>query len=435
MKKTELRSTTRGLIVGVLILAIMLSTPIIALAAGFTPGTIVYCNAETYLNLRSSPQGEIVGQIKRGAELTIMSNVDRDGYYQVRVNATGENGFAYGTYLSAEKVEPIRQATREEKDISSRYLEGEILYVNSADRLRLRTKASTDDSSKVIRWLETDEAVVVLNTKVTNGFLYVQTVNDQLKGYAYAGNLSNTKVSDEQNSDATWPVGTIAYANVEKRLLYREGPAKSYNSLGYILRNDEVRILNDYVENNYIYVEIVKNGNRGYIDTRYLVRKYNFKFDDEWEINTLAYSNEENDLPMRQTPYEEAEIISYIPSNGIVCVLTTVKVNGYIFVRSLDTGYTGYIYSDSLVVVEDLCECPPDIRLAVGTCLYVTDEGKLNLREEPKKSSRRLDQLVPGTEVQLLSGERNNGYLYVYVTQTGKTGYVDANFLTFVKPE
>lgn len=435
MKKTERRSITRGLMVGILILAMMLSTPIVALAAGFTPGTTVYCCAETKLNLRATPQGEIVGQIKRGEQLTIMSNVDRNGYYQVRVNSTGENGFAYGQYLTTEKVEPIKQPTREERATASRYLEGEILYVASAERLRLRTKASTDDSSKLIRWLETDEAVVVLNTKVTNGFLYVQTVSDQLKGYAYAGQLSTTKVNDEQNSDVTWPIGTIAYANVEKRLLYREGPAKSYNSCGYILRNDEVRILNDYVENNYIYVEIVKNGNRGYVDTRYLVKKYNLKFDDEWQVNAIAYSNEEDLLPIRETPYEESKIISHIPPNGIVWILSTVKVNGYVLVRSFDTGYTGYAYSDSLVLVEDLCECPSNIGLTAGTVLYVTNEGKLNLREEPKKGGKLIVQLKPGTEVQLLSGERNNGYLYVYVTQTGQRGYVDANYLTFVQPE
>ena len=363
MKKTEHRSITRGLIVGVLILTMMLSTPIVALAAGYTPGTTVYCCAETKLNFRAAPQGEIIGQIKRGEQLTIMSNIDRDGYYMVRRVSTSELGYAYGQYLTTEKVEPIKSPTREQQDIANRYLEGEILYVQSAERLRLRTKASTDDSSKLIRWLETDEAVVVLDTKVTNGFLYVQTITDQLKGYAYAGQLSPTKVNDDQDSDVTWPIGTIAYANVEKRLLYREGPAKSFKQLGYILRNDEVRILNDYVENNYIYCEVVKNGNRGYFDTRYLVKKYNLKFDDEWQVNALAYSNEEDLLPIRETPYEDSAIISHIPPNGIVWILNTIKVNGYVLVRSLDTGYAGYAYSDSLVLVEDLCECPSDIRL------------------------------------------------------------------------
>jgi len=89
-----------------LVLVIIMSLiTVSASAERISAGSYAYINVNDYLRLRDSSQGTIVGQVKRGTRVYVISGPDRNHYYQIELN--GGCYFVYGgdnwEYLSYTK--------------------------------------------------------------------------------------------------------------------------------------------------------------------------------------------------------------------------------------------------------------------------------------------------------------------------------------------
>lgn len=162
-----------------------------ATAEGFPIGSIAYVCADTRLNLRAEPQGEIIGDIARGKTVTILSKIDRNGYYFIRVNQTGQECYAYGEYLELKELSSTTVSSSDTSNSNSsisidyseasKYAKGDILYVISNQKLNLRKKASRK-SDRII-YLNYGDTLEVISTKVKNNYILVKDLSTNKIGY------------------------------------------------------------------------------------------------------------------------------------------------------------------------------------------------------------------------------------------------------------
>lgn len=147
-----------------------------------------YVNADTKLNLRREPQGEIIGKLPRGETVTILSEIDRNGYYHIRVDKTGLECYAYGEYLTVlyeNKTQETTNNTVKNENYSSQIekdeLEGKILVVVSQKQLNMRKKANKN--AERIKYLEYGDKLKAISGKVKNGYILVRDLQDGKVGY------------------------------------------------------------------------------------------------------------------------------------------------------------------------------------------------------------------------------------------------------------
>lgn len=190
--KRNSRTITLGAVIGALalIICIMTQTTMVASAAGMPKGSIAVVNVETKLNLREKPQGKIIDKIARGKHVTILSEIDRNGYYRIRVNETGLECYAYGEYLEFLHAEiapkqpsvniPEQETTREggnEKIVS----QDAILVVTSDLKLNMRNGPSKDKGR--IQYLYDGDRLKVVSSEVKNNYVQVQDLRTGIIGY------------------------------------------------------------------------------------------------------------------------------------------------------------------------------------------------------------------------------------------------------------
>ena len=204
MKTTFGALTTRTLAI-CMILIMLIATPTIAMAGGLAAGSTAYVCADTFLNLREEPQGEIIGQIARGETVTILSGPDRNSYYHIKVNKTGKVCYAYGQYLTADKVEKnVRTKTQNKKDkkviecplcdVCLENCDENVYYVTSKRWLNLREGPSMD--TKRIMKLYHGVILIVLDDEPINHFVKVMVLDDGTEGYVHTDYISQDPPAD-----------------------------------------------------------------------------------------------------------------------------------------------------------------------------------------------------------------------------------------------
>lgn len=194
--KRNCRSITFGSLIGIVVLVIWIlsQTAIVASAAVMPAGSVAVVTADTRLNLREKPQGEIIGKIARGKTVTILSEIDRNGYYRIRVNETGLECYAYGEYLeflysgsasqqpNTSVPEQAPSHTDEPTYESEESIpEGTILVVTCDSKLNMRKKPSRKGDR--IQYLYYGERLEVVSSRVKNNYVLVRDFNDGKVGY------------------------------------------------------------------------------------------------------------------------------------------------------------------------------------------------------------------------------------------------------------
>ena len=198
--KRNCRTFTLGGVICIFTLVIYFFTQnvMVASAAVMPAGSIAVVTADTKLNLREEPQGKIIGKLARGKEVTILSEIDRDGYYRIRVNETGLECYAYGEFLEflydgteshypiygIPEQEPIYTEEPDytyEEDDGITIPEGTILVVNSNGKLNMRKKPSKKGDR--IQYLYDGELLRVEDSNVKNNYVLVRDYNDGKVGY------------------------------------------------------------------------------------------------------------------------------------------------------------------------------------------------------------------------------------------------------------
>jgi len=272
MSKTERYTITRGLILIIIMMIVSISMPITAMAfESFSVGSVVYVNVEDYLRLREEPQGEIIGQIPRGGTVTILSGRDRNGYYKVKVNSTGEIGYSYGEYLTSEKVERKGKApvtTKEEdREVTTEWYIGDNAYANVSKRLILRKGPSKQ--TKSIGYIEKNTEVEIMSELAETGYIKVKVLKTGTIAYVDSYYLKKIEIKEMECQDYdVWP-GMVMYVDNRGRLNFRKNPTISNNVLFQLHPGDEVTILSLEIIDGFVHV-CTSNGTEGYVKLEFL---------------------------------------------------------------------------------------------------------------------------------------------------------------------
>ena len=196
--KRKCRSITWGSLIGivVLIIFVLTQTAMVASAAVMPKGSVAVVTADTKLNLRKEPQGEIIGKIARGKTVTILSEIDRNGYYRIRVDETGLECYAYGQYLEflhsgSANQQPVPSIPEQapshteeptyENESEESIPEGTILVVKVDTKLNMRKKPNRKGDR--IQYLYNGEKLEVVSSQVKNNYVLVRDFNDGKLGY------------------------------------------------------------------------------------------------------------------------------------------------------------------------------------------------------------------------------------------------------------
>lgn len=189
--KTERNYITR-IVIFILVIFLLVEMHMVAYAAGMPVNSTAVVSADTKLNLRAEPQGEIIGKLARGEMVTILSEIDRNGYYFIRVNKTGQECYAYGEYLTFVEVGtnyqpqvnyPTYTEPEESEESETEYSEWEnaILVVTSEKKLNMRKKP--DRKAPRIKYLYFGEKLQVVSPKIKNNYILVKDLTDGKVGY------------------------------------------------------------------------------------------------------------------------------------------------------------------------------------------------------------------------------------------------------------
>ncbi|MBR3613901.1 MAG: SH3 domain-containing protein [Clostridia bacterium] len=173
-----------------LIICFMAETTMIASAAEIPAGSIAVVTADTKLNLRQKPQGKIIGKIAHGKLVTILSEIDRNGYYRIRVNETGLECYAYGEYLKllyegTANQEPTinipEQDLNHDDDSNENVPMNAILVVTCEGKLNMRKKPTR--KADRIKYLYYGARLQVVSSKVKNNYVLVRDLEAGKLGY------------------------------------------------------------------------------------------------------------------------------------------------------------------------------------------------------------------------------------------------------------
>ena len=148
-----------------------------------------------------------------------------------------------------------------------------------------------------------------------------------------------------------------------------------------------------------------------------------------------GYVTSIRDLNVRAEPRATSAYLGGIPHGGPVAVKGAVQENGK------DTGWYQIDYNGRTAYVAAMYvgkEAPDAQQTTKDTAFtgYVTSAGDLNVRAEPRATSRRLGTLPRGSKVEVKAAVQENGkdtgwYEIVY---DGKTAYVAAMYVGKTAP-
>ena len=187
----------------VIIITMIVTALASTVAAASNESLPLYCTARvvnaTKLNLRREPQGEIIGKLATNKTVTILSQIDRNGYYHVRVDETGLECYAYGEYLEfvayhvqntpvivpGFTYEPDEEITYpeifESEGEKPGYFKGATLVVTSEKQLNFRKKPSRKGYR--LKYLYRGDKLEIVSSTVTNGYILAKDLSDGMIGY------------------------------------------------------------------------------------------------------------------------------------------------------------------------------------------------------------------------------------------------------------
>lgn len=207
----------------VAILLASLSVQAFAYGEELPIGCVAYANVDTELNMRDQPQGRIIGGVRKGETVTILSEMDRNGYYYVLVNKTQQKCYVYGAYLKYSHtpsdttvgsptqvpVSPNRPTTTvtQSSILNGVTLEeGMTLVVTSEKKLNLRKGASR--KADRIMYLTYGDKLQVVSPQTKNGYLKVRTSNGKV-GHVDIDFVMVEQVFDSLGMEVIVPMATI----------------------------------------------------------------------------------------------------------------------------------------------------------------------------------------------------------------------------------
>lgn len=197
----------------------------------------------------------------------------------------------------------------------------------------------------------------------------------------------------------------------------RSAASSSSKIIDWVSKGTVVTVIKDGA--NWDYVEY-GNGSRGYVSDAYLKNA----------TSTGTHSVNTGTLTVRSTGSVSGKAIDYI-SKGTKVTVTTTLSNGWAKVSY--NGKTGYVNAKYLtkLTTNTTASTPKTVATTTNTdtskISYVY-ANSLTLREGASVNFKALDYLVKNTKLQIVS--YSGDWVKVKVLSTGKTGYVNGNYIT-----
>ncbi len=201
----------RALLVSLVITIVALATT----TAFAVPATVT----ADVLNLRDVPQGEIIGSVRFGHTVDVLEGPDRNWYY--KISYKGGTYYVYGSYLDfgsdLPELPKIGDATRQKptekpagsgvNTVKSEYYfldesgYNPIFFVNAKEKISIRKYAEPE--SLRLTWVMRGEPVIVVDSRIANGFLRVRSIDGKIEGYTFAKYLSLEPIEEIDYSNFT----------------------------------------------------------------------------------------------------------------------------------------------------------------------------------------------------------------------------------------
>lgn len=323
---------------------------------------------------------------------------------------------------------------------------GAKVYVNVNDFLNLRAAPQ----GEIIGQLARGEVVTILAKKDRDGYYQVKVNSSGKTGYCYGEYLTQQKIEKTRNSkvsnDVDLKVGDIYSIHTAVTLRLKKEPSINANYYRFFSDGEQLEILEAKVQEGYVKVRALKDGQVGYAYFKYMTKVKSGSTSSgnptsspaTFQEGQIVLADVEYKLILRELPNADARALDYLDPGTKLKVLSSKLEGNYIKVETVVTGKIGYCDTRylKLKVGEENCATNDEPQaIAVGTTMYVNNEGRLNFRSSPKVADNVIYQLYPGEQLRILDPEiTEDGFVKVTNVGDGEVGYVMLKYLTTTKP-
>ena len=352
------------------------------------------------LNLRqqANTNGSILAIIPKGETITLLSDKDANGWYQV--SYLDKTGYVYGDYIT--KISQGSNSSNTTPSTSTP-IEGQ-----TTENLNLRQQANT--SASILTTIPKGTTIQVLADKDSNGW-YKVNYSGKI-GYVSSSYLTITKYSTPEVVKQTGYV-----YNLNGTLLnVRPKPSTSQAAIGTLSEGKTVVIIGETGN----WYEIEFNGSTAYVSKDYI--SLTAPTPEVVKQTGYVYNLNGTLLNVRPQPSTSQAAIGTL-SEGKTVVIIGETGNWY---EIEFNGSTAYVSKDYI----SLSAPTPEVVKQTGY-VYNLNGTLLNVRPQPSTSQAAIGKLSEGETVVII-GETGNWYEIEF---NGSTAYVSKDYVTLTAPQ
>ena len=351
------------------------------------------------LNLRqqANTNGSILAIIPKGETITLLSDKDANGWYQV--SYLDKTGYVYGDYIT--KISQGSNSSNTTPSTSTP-IEGQ-----TTENLNLRQQANT--SASILTTIPKGTTIQVLADKDSNGW-YKVNYSGKI-GYVSSSYLTITKYSTPEVVKQTGYV-----YNLNGTLLnVRPKPSTSQAAIGTLSEGKTVVIIGETGN----WYEIEFNGSTAYVSKDYI--SLSAPTPEVVKQTGYVYNLNGTLLNVRPKPSTSQAAIGTL-SEGKTVVIIGETGNWY---EIEFNGSTAYVSKDYI----SLTAPTPEVVKQTGY-VYNLNGTLLNVRPQPSTSQAAIGTLSEGKTVVII-GETGNWYEIEF---NGSTAYVSKDYISLSAP-
>ena len=307
-------------------------------------------------------------------------------------------------------------------------------FVTSRKDLNIREEARA--TSALVGTLPRGSKVEVKATVLENGKStgWYQIDYNGKTAYVAAMYVGKEDPNAAQTGTANAFTGYVVSAG---DLNVREEARATSRLLGTLPRGNRVEVKSTVQENGRDtgWYQIDYNGKTAYVAAMYVSKTAPTAQPVQKDTAFTGYVTSAGELNVREQPRATSRRLGGLPTGSKVEVKAAVQENGR------DTGWYQIAYNGNTAYVAAMYvskTAPTSLQTGKANAFtgYVTSAGDLNVREQPRATSRRLGTLPRGGKVEVKATVQENGRDtgWYQIDYDGKTAYVAAMYVSETAP-
>lgn len=292
-------------------------------------------------------------------------------------------------------------------------------YVVTASVLNVRQGPGTTYAA--IGSFQRNDIVQAFDYNDDGNWLYVKRISDGLSGWCFAAYLAPAAPPPPPDPEPP-PLGN-RYRVIASALYVREGPATTFRSVGFLVRDDVVDEVESNSDGSWKRVRRLKDGLTGWCSVKYLMLVNAPPPPDGPPPDPSArrYKVTALHLYIREGPGTSFKSTGYLSQNEIVIEIEANADRSWLKIRRAD-GVTGWVSARFLNLV---LSPPPGGGSGVQ---YRVTAGTLYMREGPGTNYKAIGHLVQNDVVMELSANADQSWRQVR-RQDGLIGWASSRYL------